>query len=710
MCNKKIIMFLFFLLLLLVDFSIARKHTHIQTSAMCYSSSDDNMAAWASSHYDLLINPDQVFLNLAKAEDPTILAIRYMTLSTSRGNDTVLVRQYCDLNGYDDSTYYLWTDTEIQFEGYNASTNSPEPRTTQAGNKIVHYFWTEERNTFDYRNLDIGQFWWYKVKNNIVGSDYCGIMEDEATYWVHRTGDGIYGNMPMFPFLTSWWDTPGASYENLGWTDYNIISEDNMRDINDSLVTLKQDNWLTYYVDSLEAYDLYHFYNGAAYISPPQNIDPYVSDGWTDMYAGSNSKRRGAMIGEESRIRPTYTHGDFTPVMNMIDEFHEAVYDSNCYMINWMDITVEDTVRIGSLRSCVFERLCFYYMFHQPDFSFWMICPSHTGIGYAHPNNFDDVDTLWCWVDAIEYDIGLPDDKYTTVINGTETDNAGQPVYLYKRSFTRGDGQTIDVYWRRYSGSTYGSSSAYVYTTASSYYYVTEAGTLSTNQTDSYTFNNASGNIIVTSSGGGLELEQILTHYGVLNDTANIRVEFFNINGSVSSCKLQLSESTPPTTDIETITDPTNPDTFFVGSENLEPETKYYYRTIAVDGLTTDTSSESSFTTSSNPSLYVTVDNFGTTYDSTNVEITTQYIGDANITKLVLLFDTILPPTTRQDSITSNITNPDSIGVGQLNEWTQYYYRAIAIDDESNYDTSQIGSIRTLNPNELKRSFRRLDE
>ena len=79
----------------------------------------------------------------------------------------------------------------------------------------------------------------------------------------------------------------------------------------------------------------------------------------------------------------------------------------------------------------------------------------------------------------------------------------------------------------------------------------------------------------------------------------------------------------------------------------------------------------------------------------TSIKIEDDYANEtAPVSKIVLMCDQNNPPTTRVDSVTASITDPDTLEATSLAESTLYYYRT-ELTDAATTDTSSVGSVTT---------------
>lgn len=162
-------------------------------------------------------------------------------------------------------------------------------------------------------------------------------------------------------------------------------------------------------------------------------------------------------------------------------------------------------------------------------------------------------------------------------------------------------------------------------------------------------------------------------------------------DSAVRQYTLLFAKSNPPTTRQDSITGShTFPDTISVTA--LDNGVQYYYRVEYVDSVTTDTTAVDSFTTDD---LTQTLTVYDTTASQVGIENNTANT-DSGLTKLVLLWGTYndMDSLAHQDSITSSITDPDSLVLTDLAHNTTYYYAWLA-HDSAFTDTSAIGTILT---------------
>jgi hypothetical protein len=160
-------------------------------------------------------------------------------------------------------------------------------------------------------------------------------------------------------------------------------------------------------------------------------------------------------------------------------------------------------------------------------------------------------------------------------------------------------------------------------------------------------------------------------------------------DSSVRKIVILVDKSNPPTTRTDSITSSiTDPDTIQI--TGLDNGIDYYYRTLVSDSTSIDTSAAKKVSTLDLTQVIAD-------YDSTHTSLLweTNYANpDSGVKKIVLLCDKNNPPTTRVDSVTASITDPDSLAATGLDNGAQYFAR-FEISDSAFTDTSAVDSATT---------------
>jgi len=418
------------IVLALAGNSYARKYNHIRTGALCYSLTDVIGADFVGRHYDVAINPSGANFTAVKAADPETKCLLYITMSSLRGGDHDLIQQFCDERGYNSDLMYLWAENDVCLASI-APSGSPctgAITCTDSGERLSVCGWNSYRNQPDFTYPGMWEYYWYKYKIK-MGSQYDGVYEDECTFYYHPIWD-YYSPMMCFPMKPDKW-TQGSASDIRGWEGYSHNA------IRDSLLHLKQNQWLPSLMDSMRANNKQRFANPAAYgICGSDVIDDVVLTG------------TGISLGEGMHLRPTYK------------QFHQAAWDvmdfikgSDGKAIVWTEVMAADSSSLGSWPRCLMERLGWFYM--KGDTANYIFLVTGNEVWLRH-NDYQAKDSLYKWLKAFEFDIGQPLGDMYTAQSGT--DGAGQYYTLRARDF-----QNAIVLYRGASGSNYGDQSAIVY-------------------------------------------------------------------------------------------------------------------------------------------------------------------------------------------------------------------------------------------------------
>ncbi len=436
---------------------------HVRTSTLTYSASQAGAADFVARKYDIAINPSGSFLSTMQSAGTDVKSMRYLTMSSYRGDDYTLLETFCNAHGYDYDSMFMWVNSTVGVASI-APAGSPcdGPLYSSPGEQLQYCGWTSYRTTPDFRRPEVWEYVAYKYLSTI--GDFDGAMEDEATFYYHPTWN-YYSSMMCFPFHPDKW-TQGAPSDVVGWGGMSH------EEIRDSLMYLKQQHWLPALMDSLNNHDKLRFANPAAYgILGSDVIEDCILTG------------TGVLAGEGWYLRPTGSQWS-SYAWQIMDTIVAA---RNGSVIMWTMIYASDSVALGSWARCFKERLVWYYMAADAEHCYFNLSGNE---GWLPPNDFLAHDTAYKWSPVIEYDVGVP--LRPREVAATGTDPAGQGYTLYSRDYTK----SLMLY-RGAAGSNYGSGSAITYNLGGTYRILDDDGTLSSFTVMSVDIRNAEGVILV---------------------------------------------------------------------------------------------------------------------------------------------------------------------------------------------------------------------
>lgn len=192
--------------------------------------------------------------------------------------------------------------------------------------------------------------------------------------------------------------------------------------------------------------------------------------------------------------------------------------------------------------------------------------------------------------------------------------------------------------------------------------------------------------------GGCPNMVHTLSTLSKTNTTAQLQDNVSGVTAPLDTLRLQVDNNSDfsSITFQSAINNATAPDT--IQATSLTQNTKYYIRWIAWDGGCADTSQIDSVTTFATISHSITKINV----TATSFRVRNDYVAN-NANKHVLIYDvnSSIAGSVRVDSVTSGITDPDTLGpVIGLSNNTKYYFWWVITDDWKT-DTSAIDSVTT---------------
>lgn len=207
-----------------------------------------------------------------------------------------------------------------------------------------------------------------------------------------------------------------------------------------------------------------------------------------------------------------------------------------------------------------------------------------------------------------------------------------------------------------------------------------------------YDVDNYSNNTDELTIGGDVTLTQTLTVIDTNNTSLSIE-DNFSYQSSLDSVWLLFGTAATPTVHLDSIGTVTDPDTFSVTS--LIPNTIYYYRTIATDASSTDTSSIGTITTLNTVAHSFTHIDSGGGYAAGEgyFSVENDYMANT-VTSMTLVWGTstsIASATGDSTILSGDITDPDTLGCDTLSANIYYYWWIIV--DQLGTDTSAMQAI-----------------
>lgn len=466
------------------------KNPSIRTGVMTYSSSEYEALFWAGSHFDLCVNAEWEDLDYdtIKAGDPDTKIIRYATFSTYRGPDvpTLIPKFLAEYPQYDYDDLFLWVDTGDSICINAVAPDQPPCTTTDSvlciwdatnEDTVKWCGFSQRRYAPDLtkeaaRKFIIWKFLYECDPDSDGVYEYDGIMEDEANGWYNYTGINDYGNMMCFPLQDTEW-SHGSFQDVAGWDGYSN------QQCRDSLVHLKQNTWLPEIVAACSTNNLLGLFpNMAAYGVPNSDLTQ-------DVYQYGS----GILFGEYLLISPLQQ--DFWNPVYVDSMFKLVISNDRGRVIVWYNNPPADTAALGSWHRGFMERLCHFYSFADTGHFFFMM-------GQSGDNNFNIADTIW-WQPILHYDIGQPDSA--RFVDTTGTDGASQAFTVYRREFTRDDGEEFMILYRARNGSNYSSASNVTIDLPDTTWMVIDADSIKGSPLSSVDIKNVEGIILQKSSG-----------------------------------------------------------------------------------------------------------------------------------------------------------------------------------------------------------------
>jgi chitodextrinase len=457
------------------------KRNWIRTAAITYGLTDSVAGYFIGRKYDLVINPSNIaygsrsgVLDAIKRGDPATQCLVYATVSSYRSvADLADLNEFCAARGYGIDSFFIKVNTgtvgikDVQPIDAPCSPNGVD--TTTAGGFLEFCGWTTSgRREWDFTKKHVRDFMvWRAVKYATNGMN--GIMEDENYTLLHDNQTDAPGNAMAFPHTSSQWAVGS-------WTQCGPWAGKTHAQVRDSLIKLKQNDWLKRIGDTLNKLGGFWIANSVTY-------------GTIKSDKGSDLKKTGTgLFPMENNLAPiafgNLWSNETWKIMDSIN-----VWDTG-YAIVWNTINRADSAALGVPRAQM-ERLTWYYMAAHPDRTYFMLtgnAPEHSA------NDYRAYDTLFKWVPATDFNIGLPLANRFTV--GSGTDPAGQTYTIYRRDFGNGS-----VLYRQANGTNYSGTSAVSYSLGGTFYNVNANGTVSSTPITSASIKNCDGLILSRNPG-----------------------------------------------------------------------------------------------------------------------------------------------------------------------------------------------------------------
>lgn len=460
------------------------KRNWIRTAAITYGLTDSVAGYFIGRKYDLVINPSNTaygsrsgVLDAIKRGDPATKCLVYGIASSYRaGSDLEDLTQFCGLYGYGTDSFFIKVNTgsvglgDIQPIG--APCSATGVTTTSAGGFLQFCGWTTSgRREWDFTKKHVRDFQvWRAVKYATNGMN--GIMEDENYTLMHDNQTDAPGNAMAFPHNVGQWKAGS-------WTQCGPWAGKTHAQVRDSLIKLKQNDWLKRIGDTLNKLGGFWLANSVTY-------------GTIKSDKGGDLKKTGTgLFPMENNLAP-FIYGQLwnNETWKIMDSIN--VWDTG-YAVVWATIMPQESLAVGSWARCQMERLTWYYMAADPQRSYFMLTGNWPG-PLLRPNDYIAADTLYKWVKAADVDVGLPLANRFTVASGT--DPAGQGYTIYRRDF----GKASMVY-RQANGTNYSGTSAVSYSLGGTFYNVNANGTVSSTPITSVSIKNCEGLILSKTPG-----------------------------------------------------------------------------------------------------------------------------------------------------------------------------------------------------------------
>jgi len=370
------------------------KRNWIRTAAITYGLTDSIAGYFIGRKYDLVINPSNTaygtrsgVYDAIKRGDPATKCLVYQTLSSYRpGADLADLTEFCSLYGYGADSFFIKVNTgsvgigDVQPVG--APCSATGITTSSAGGFLEYCGWTTSgRREWDYTKKHVRDFQvWRAVKYAKPGSGYNGVMEDENYTLLHDNQLDAPGNAMAFPHNAGQWKAGS-------WTQCGPWAGKTHAQVRDSLIKLKQNDWLKRIGDTLNKLGGFWIANSVTY-------------GTVKSDKGSDLKKTGTgLFPMENNLAP-YIYGQLwnNETWKIMDSI--TVWDTG-YAVVWNVIMPQESAAVGSWARCQMERLTWYYMAAHPDRTYFMLTGNWPG-PLLRPNDYVAADTLYKWVKAAE--------------------------------------------------------------------------------------------------------------------------------------------------------------------------------------------------------------------------------------------------------------------------------------------------------------------
>lgn len=460
------------------------KHNWIRTAAITYGLTDSIAGYFIGRKYDLVINPSNTaygsrsgVLDAIKRGDPATKCLVYATVSSYRAeSDLADLNEFCALKGYGVDSFFikatLGTVGLRDIQPIGAPCSATGVTNTLLGGFVQFCGWTTSgRREWDYTKKHVRDFQvWRAAKYASNGMN--GIMEDENYTLMHDNQLDAPGNAMAFPHCSDRWA--------LGtWALCAPWAGKTHAQVRDSLIKLKQNDWLKRIGDTLRTLGGFWIANSVTY-------------GTIKSDKGGDLKKTGTgLFPMENNLAP-FIYGQMwnNETWKIMDSIN--VWDTG-YAVIWNVIMPQESVSLGSWSRAQMERLSWYYMAHDPDRTYFMLTGNWPG-PLLRPNDYVAGDTAYKWIGAAEVNIGRPLANRFVVASGN--DPAGQAYQMYRRDFTNGS-----VIYRQANGGNYSGTSAVTYSLGGTFYNVNANGTVSSTPITSIAIKNCDGIILSKTPG-----------------------------------------------------------------------------------------------------------------------------------------------------------------------------------------------------------------
>lgn len=425
--------------------------------------------------------------------------LNYLTASSYRsGVDLAELTTYCGLQGQSvvNDSFFIKVNTgtiglyDVQSQGAPCAVG--HITYTSTGNYLEFCGWTTSgRLEWDYTKQMARDFQVWRATKYMSGvytasdgTKYAGVIEDENTTYKAAAYSEPPGNSMAFPHGSGTWVGGTSGAAQCGpWTGYTYSQ------ILDSLTKLKQNDWLKRIGDTARKYTGFWFANSVTYGAVG-----------SDKVPGDIVKTNTGVWPMENALFCLEASGQGNPATwnNATWAIMDTIYvrDTGSAIV-WCNVNRLDTVALvaaggasptGTARAKL-QRLCYYYMAHHPDRTYFMLTSNST----EHTaNDYKKTDTLYKFTKAIYHNIGRPTGLRSVVQTGT--DGAGQSYTLYRRNFQYGT-----VIYRADNGTNRTDASAVTYNLGGDYYPAYEDSTRG-GLTSTTTIRNCEGKIFLSVS------------------------------------------------------------------------------------------------------------------------------------------------------------------------------------------------------------------